>query len=382
VTGADDIRGERTSLRPLTEHDLQSLVGWRNKHRLCFTDSSPLTPKGQVAWYAAYRHRNDDLMYVIQTPDGRSVGCVGLYHVDRSAATAEFGRLMIGRDEDKGHGYATDACRALLEHARTVLGLDLVYLQVIAGNQRAIALYMSLGFVRDPSRDASIERDGTQVELVGMSLALSPAAAPVPPPIGVVVVCPGITPSTHIRLLSPLKWLEERGQVTLAMIPEHRLQPSRRELVSSVLRGRSPHRETRLAAESVVRAADIVILQRSTSPAGMRTLALARRSGAGVVYECDDNFLVIGRDTPAVGAYYTAPAVRRRFVKLLGHVDVVTVSTRVLASAFGEFAADVRILPTSTLTRAPKLRRQSSSGTQEPSHMAPTSNALFPRYAA
>lgn len=352
MTGAEGIFGERTRLRPLSERDLANLAVWRNRHRMRFTDSSSVTPEGQAAWYASYRRRNDDLMYVIETRDGRAIGCVSLYHVDRAAATAEFGRLMIGSTEDEGLGYAVDASRALLEHARTALGLELVYLQVLADNRPAVALYEGLGFVREPSREATVERDGAQVELVDMSLSLSTGAQPVSaqsdharPPFNVAVVHPGLTPSTYIRLLSPLNWLEEKGNVTLTVIPENRLRPSRREVARIVVRGRSPHREARLRAEKALNDADIVILQRLTTQTGERAITLARASGASVVYECDDNFLAIDKDTPAVGPYYSSPRVRRRFVKLLARADVVTTSTDVLSDAFREFAVDVRTLP-------------------------------------
>ena len=352
MTGSGEILGERTRLRPLNVGDLALLAEWRNRHRLSFADSSPVTLEGQAAWFASYVGHDDDLMYVIETPDGRPLGCVSLYHVDREAATAEFGRVMIGRADDERHGYAADASQALLEHARTALGLELVYLQVIADNRRAVALYERLRFVRDPSHDASIARDGALMKLAGMSLSLVPEARPASaqphrpgPPIHVAVVHPGLTPSTYIRLISPLTRLEDRGHVEFTILSEAQLQPSRREIAGRIVRGRSFHREARLRAEQTIRDADVLILQRSTTSTGERALALARASGKSVIYECDDNFLAIDKRTPAVGAYYSAPRVRRRFVRLLAGADVVTTSTRVLADAFGELTGDVRTLP-------------------------------------
>lgn len=353
MTEAREILGERTRLRPLTDRDLADLVEWRNRHRMCFADCSPVTPEGQTAWYESYRGRDDDLMYVIETREGRSVGCVSLCHVDLAAATAEFGRLMIGRAKDEGHGYATDASRVILEHARTALCLKSVYLQVIADNRRAVALYEGLGFVRDPSRDGTIERNGVQQALIGMSVSVSSvagSAVATPDLLGspirvAAVVHPGLTPSTYIRLVSPLAWLEERGDVRFTLVPEDRLQPSRRELAGLVVRGRSFHRESRLKAERSLRDADIVVIQRSTSLVGVRALGLAHASRAGVIYDCDDNFLAIDRDMPIVGAYYSSPSVRRRFVRLLAGTDVVTASSEVLADVLREFAVDVRVLP-------------------------------------
>jgi glycosyltransferase involved in cell wall biosynthesis len=148
-----------------------------------------------------------------------------------------------------------------------------------------------------------------------------------------------------MRLLSPLAWLAMRGDVTFGLVTEGQLRSSRREFASLRLRGGSFRRKVRLRAEKSLREADIVILQRSTSPMGARARALARAGGAGLVYDSDDNFLVIDPNTPEVGAYYGSPAVRRHFVDLLAGADIVTTTTIVLADAFAEFAADVRILP-------------------------------------
>jgi len=352
VTRHETIRGARTRLRPVSARDLDDLAAWRNRHRACFVDSSPVTAEGQAAWHASHRGRDDDLMYVIETLEGRPVGCVALYHLDRAAGTAEFGRLMIGSTEDQHRGYAEDACRALLEHARTRLGSGLVYLQVLAGNRAAAALYEKLGFVRDASRDATRDREGRRIELLGMSLSFTKpigrGAAPDDhplPPIAVAVVLPGLTPSTSIRLASPLAWLQERGLVTYALVVEDLLQHPLGNVAGFLTPGRSRRREAGLTAEKSLREADLVILQRSTSPAGERALAIARESGAGVVYECDDNFLAIDRETPEVGAYYDSPQVRQSFVDLLAAADVVTTSCDALSAILREFASDVRTLP-------------------------------------
>jgi hypothetical protein len=185
-----------------------------------------------------------------------------------------------------------------------------------------------------------------------MSLPFSPDSGPAielpdpsRPPIQVALVCPGLTPSTYMRLLSPLAWLVARGRAAFTLITEDKLQTSPRELARQVLLGPSVRRVARRRAERALRDADIVILQRSTSPMGERALALARAAGAGVIYDCDDNFLAVKENTPSIGAYYNSPAVRQHFLRLLAQADVVTTSTEVLTDALGEFAADVRSFP-------------------------------------
>lgn len=343
------IQGRLTRVRPLAERDLANLVEWRNRHRLRFADSSLITLEGQADWYADYLRRDDDLMYIFETSEGRPIGCLSLYHIDRAARISEGGRIMIGRPEDEGRGYAIDACRAVLDHARKALGLDLVYVRIRADNQKVIPLYRRLGFVPDPSRDSTVDDNGAQVRLTGMTVHLSPDAVPAAgmspapdPPISVVVVRPGITPSTHIRLLSPLAWLVERAYVTYTMIPDNDLLPPRRQIPRLALHRSLPRREARRRAERSLRDADVVVFQRVTSPAGVRAQARARAAGAAVIYESDDNFLATDKDTPA---RYLNPSVRRSFVKLLSGAQVVTTTTEVLAAAFREFAADVRVLP-------------------------------------
>ena len=46
MTEDEEILGELTRLRPLAERDLAHLVEWRNRHRLRFVDSSPVTSGG------------------------------------------------------------------------------------------------------------------------------------------------------------------------------------------------------------------------------------------------------------------------------------------------------------------------------------------------
>lgn len=172
------LEGERVRLRPIDESDLERMVAWRNAARDTFLDNRPITLAGQRAWYSRYR-AGDERCFAIETKDGRPIGMVCLYHVDRSAHTAEFGRLIIGDDRYAGRGFAADASRALLRFAAEHIGIERVYLQVRESNTRAATLYRRLGFQEDASLGKVVERpDGTTVHVVGMSLDLPRAGVP------------------------------------------------------------------------------------------------------------------------------------------------------------------------------------------------------------
>ena len=59
----------------------------------------------------------------------------------------------------RGNGYALEACRAILEYADAVMGLDEVLLRVADENSASRALAQKLGFVQEAGKDGSGERE-------------------------------------------------------------------------------------------------------------------------------------------------------------------------------------------------------------------------------
>jgi [ribosomal protein S5]-alanine N-acetyltransferase len=64
--------------------------------------------------------------------------------------------------EYRGHGYATEAARVVLSHARIELGIERLYAIVKSGNQRSVRLLGQLGFRREGSLQIP---QGDEVEL-------------------------------------------------------------------------------------------------------------------------------------------------------------------------------------------------------------------------
>ena len=140
------LRGSRTTLRLLTEADLDRTLAWRNQDRVRtgFVTSSVIPPATHRAWFAAYAERDDDFVFVIEEGE-RPVGQVALYGIDWAAGTATFGRLLVGEPDALGRGLASEATGLVIGLARQ-LGLRELRLEVFPDNARAVALYRKHGF--------------------------------------------------------------------------------------------------------------------------------------------------------------------------------------------------------------------------------------------
>ena len=148
-------------LRLLEEADLEMTLGWRNQDevRKWFYTSHVLTLEQHRNWVMnSYMPRDNDFIFVIESKmDGIPVGQISLYDIDFGKRRGEYGRLMIGNPAGSRKGFAREATRLILGFAFETLGLDEVYLSVIANNERAIALYKACGFSVDGEEDGSLK---------------------------------------------------------------------------------------------------------------------------------------------------------------------------------------------------------------------------------
>jgi RimJ/RimL family protein N-acetyltransferase len=134
----------------LEEADLPMTLAWRNQDtiRRWFLETSVISAQRHRQWFDRYRWRDDDFQFVIHETRTlhRPIGQVGLYRIDWTLRTGEFGRLMIADEAARGRGLAVAASRALIETAFGSFGLTRIALDVRADNHVAIHIYESLGF--------------------------------------------------------------------------------------------------------------------------------------------------------------------------------------------------------------------------------------------
>lgn len=109
-----------------------------------FIDSNMIQVHQQKAWYENYRHKEDDLMFVILY-EGVFVGTIALYDINLKNYSCEFGRLML-MEEWTNKGIAFSVSKLLCNWAEEELGIKKFYLEVFSENIRAIRLYSKIGF--------------------------------------------------------------------------------------------------------------------------------------------------------------------------------------------------------------------------------------------
>lgn len=140
------ISSGRVQLFPLAIEDIEKMRRLRNQNRHCFVFSGEITSDAQTRWYESYLSKENDYMFSVLY-NGRWIGVVSIYDVDRVNAVAEFGRLLIDRNIAGIGGLGVDTTRAACEIAFSQLGINKIILEVYADNVAAQITYLKAGFV-------------------------------------------------------------------------------------------------------------------------------------------------------------------------------------------------------------------------------------------
>ena len=142
------IEGERVLLRRMGRDDAVDVVRMRAEPEVQaqLFSARPPTMEDHLRWLADMGACGDRHEFmIVERASGRSVGTIGLSHIDRVNRRAEYG-VLIGEPGARGKGLAAEASRLLLAYAFGTLGLRRVYLHVLARNADALRLYRRVGF--------------------------------------------------------------------------------------------------------------------------------------------------------------------------------------------------------------------------------------------
>jgi RimJ/RimL family protein N-acetyltransferase len=159
----------RLLIRPFTMRDLETLHAYRNDH--------------EVARYTGWRGYDEEALirFIMEmnraTPD--KVGDWFQWAVEVKATGTHIGDVGIHRQEDEpqeaeiayafarsahGHGYATEAVKALVSYLFSTLRLHRITALIYADNLRSIALVERLSFRKEAHFHKSAWRGGQWVD--------------------------------------------------------------------------------------------------------------------------------------------------------------------------------------------------------------------------
>lgn len=169
------LHGDMVVLRPVSPRDYPSILDWQNDPDVAWLmDYEQAFSLEDIAAQEAEAQR-DGCPFVIEL-DGRPIGRIGLnrFHA-RDAASALY--VYIGLPELWGRGLGRDAVRTILGHAFDTLGLELVELWTLAGNERAVRAYEACGFRVDGRLRARSVKDDARHDHLVMSITREEYAA-------------------------------------------------------------------------------------------------------------------------------------------------------------------------------------------------------------
>lgn len=166
---------ESIHLEPMTEAHLEATRRWLSDAGLraqvdCL---EPPTPTGNRTLWQARWARADREDFAILAAD-RHVGNCGLCDIDQGRRKAQ---LWIYLGEGRAQGIGRQALRLLLRRAFVELGLNRVYLRVVADNPRAAAFYRNHGFADEGRLRADSLRAGHAVDALCLAMLADEYAA-------------------------------------------------------------------------------------------------------------------------------------------------------------------------------------------------------------
>lgn len=135
------------SIRPLMEKDAPGMLEWMQDSKItCYFrfDGSEISLKQCLSFIGKSQEDSDSLHYAIVDDQDQYLGTVSLKNIDQEKKEAEYAISL--RSCAHGTGASVEGTRQILQLAFRQLGLEEVFLNVLADNYRANAFYRKMGF--------------------------------------------------------------------------------------------------------------------------------------------------------------------------------------------------------------------------------------------
>ncbi|GGH55569.1 hypothetical protein GCM10008014_25300 [Paenibacillus silvae] len=133
-------------------------------------DTDIVTPQTSDETGSSSVRNGQDFEFALRTiEDNRFLGFVAIYRIEWNNRSAQLA-IGIGEARDRGKGYGSDALALILRYAFHELNLNRIALDVIEYNEAARKAYLKAGFREEGRHRAAVLRDGTQYDLISMSI--------------------------------------------------------------------------------------------------------------------------------------------------------------------------------------------------------------------
>lgn len=161
-------------LRELERIDIEILNIWRNKKSLIDslgTNFRYINLDTDINWYDNYiKNRTNNVRCIIcENETSKQIGSIGLLNIDNINKKCEF-YIMIGDEEYQNKGIGRKAIVQILNHGFMNLNLNRVELNVLKENERALNLYLKVGFKQEGIFRNAIYKNGKYSDLIYMGL--------------------------------------------------------------------------------------------------------------------------------------------------------------------------------------------------------------------
>lgn len=184
------LRGEQVRLAaPNPETDAETIAGWTRDSEFShlLEIGAPELWTAQATKAELAEEQSDEksqgrkFTFVIRTLDGdRLIGFADL-EVNHWPQRDGWLGIGIGRREDWGKGYGTDAMRVLVRFAFAELNLARLTLNVFAYNERAVRSYLKAGFSVEGRQRERLRRGAQRYDMIFMGLLREEWLAQRPP---------------------------------------------------------------------------------------------------------------------------------------------------------------------------------------------------------
>ncbi|MBI1757510.1 MAG: GNAT family N-acetyltransferase [Fimbriimonas ginsengisoli] len=143
--------GEKVRLVPIDmDRHLDNAVTWMNDPNTSahlLMGDFPITRLAEREYFEAHsKGSKEDVMFAMETLDGRHIGFCGIHRIDFRHGTAITGQV-IGDPNEWGKGYGSDAAKVRARYAFEVLNLRLLLSEVFEDNERSLRTLEKVGYV-------------------------------------------------------------------------------------------------------------------------------------------------------------------------------------------------------------------------------------------